>query len=155
VRRAVADVVRQQVDAGIDVVNDVEQSKVGYSTCVRHRRTGFGGRSAGRPRADWADFPEAAARAERRSTVSRPACNGPIDWKDRTAVEKDATKLRAGLNGVPAAHAFMTAASPGVIAHFRLARFRHRCVLLSPVLIGRSLVAVIDHALWTQRWAKT
>jgi 5-methyltetrahydropteroyltriglutamate--homocysteine methyltransferase len=43
VRRAVADVVRQQVDAGVDVVSDGEQGKVGYSTYVRHRLTGFGG----------------------------------------------------------------------------------------------------------------
>jgi 5-methyltetrahydropteroyltriglutamate--homocysteine methyltransferase len=118
VRRAVADVVRQQLDAGVDVVSDGEQGKVGYSTYVRHRLTGFGGESAGRPRADWADFPEAAARAERRSTVSRPACNGPIDWKDRTAVEKDVANLRAAVDGGQPAEAFMTAASPGVIAHF-------------------------------------
>ena len=118
VRRAVADVVRQQLDAGVDVVSDGEQGKVGYSTYVRHRLTGFGGESAGRPRADWADFPEAAARGERRSTVSRPACNGPIDWKDRTAVEKDVANLRAAVDGGQPAEAFMTAASPGVIAHF-------------------------------------
>ena len=118
VRRAVADVVRQQVDAGVDVVSDGEQGKVGYSTYVRHRLTGFGGESAGRPRADWADFPEAAARGERRSTVSRPACNGPIDWKDRTAVEKDVANLRAAVDSGQPAEAFMTAASPGVIAHF-------------------------------------
>jgi 5-methyltetrahydropteroyltriglutamate--homocysteine methyltransferase len=117
-RRAVADVVRQQVDAGVDVVSDGEQSKVGYSTYVRHRLTGFGGQSTGRPRADWADFPEAAARAERRSTVSRPSCNGPIDWKDRTAVQRDIASLRAALDGVQPTEAFMTAASPGVIAHF-------------------------------------
>ena len=118
VRRAVADVVRQQLDAGVDVVSDGEQGKVGYSTYVRHRLTGFGGESAGRPRADWADFPEAAARGERRSTVARPACNGPIDWKDRTAVEKDVANLRAAVDTGHPAEAFMTAASPGVIAHF-------------------------------------
>ena len=118
VRRAVADVVRQQIDAGVDVVSDGEQGKVGYSTYVRHRLTGFGGESAGRPRADWADFPEAAARAERRSTVSRPACNGPIDWKDRTAVEKDVANLHAAVDAGEPTEAFMTAASPGVIAHF-------------------------------------
>ena len=118
VRRAVADVVRQQVDAGVDVVSDGEQGKVGYSTYVRHRLTGFGGQSTGRPRADWADFPEAAARAERRSTVSRPSCNGPIDWKDRTAVQKDVANLRAAVDGARPTEAFMTAASPGVIAHF-------------------------------------
>ena len=118
VRRAVADIVRQQVDAGIDVVSDGEQGKVGYSTYVRHRLTGFGGRSAVPRRADWADFPEAAARGERRSTVARPACAGPIDWKDRTAVQKDVANFRAAVEAARPADAFMTAASPGVIAHF-------------------------------------
>jgi 5-methyltetrahydropteroyltriglutamate--homocysteine methyltransferase len=117
-RRAVAEVVRQQLDAGVDIVNDGEQGKVGYSTYVRHRLTGFGGKSAVPRRADWADFPDAAARAERRSTVARPACDGPIDWKDRTAVQKDVANFRAALEGVAPAEAFMTAASPGVIAHF-------------------------------------
>ena len=118
VRRAVADVVRMQTDAGVDIVNDGEQGKVGYSTYVRHRLTGFGGQSAVPARADWADFPEAAARAERRSAIARPSCNGPIDWKNRGAVEQDVANLRAALGGVRPAEAFMTAASPGVIAHF-------------------------------------
>jgi len=118
VRHAVADIVRQQVDAGVDIVNDGEQGKVGYSTYVRHRLTGFGGKSAVASRADWADFPEAAARAERRSAVSRPACDGPIEWQDRGAVQKDVANLRAALEGVRPTEAFMTAASPGVIAHF-------------------------------------
>jgi 5-methyltetrahydropteroyltriglutamate--homocysteine methyltransferase len=118
VRRAVADIVRQQVDAGVDVVNDGEQGKVGYSTYVRHRLTGFGGQSAVPSRADWSDFPEAAARSERRSTISRPACDGPIEWKDRTAVQKDVATLRAAVDAAPPTEAFMTAASPGVIAHF-------------------------------------
>jgi 5-methyltetrahydropteroyltriglutamate--homocysteine methyltransferase len=118
VRRAVADVVRQQIDAGVDIVNDGEQSKVGYSTYVRHRLTGFGGQAAVPTRADWADFPEAAARSERRSTIMRPSCNGPIDWKDRAAVQKDTANFSAALAGVKPADAFMTAASPGVIAHF-------------------------------------
>src|SRR5213593_3497219 len=118
VRRAVADVVRQQVDAGVDVVNDGEQGKVGYSTYVRHRLTGFGGQAAVPGRADWADFPEAAARGERRSTILRPSCNGPIEWKDRTAVQKDVANFKTALSSVKPADAFMTAASPGVIAHF-------------------------------------
>src|SRR5262245_44750316 len=62
VRRAVGDIVRQQLEAGIDIVNDGEQGKVGYSTYVRHRLTGFDGQAAVPVRADWADFPEAAAR---------------------------------------------------------------------------------------------
>jgi 5-methyltetrahydropteroyltriglutamate--homocysteine methyltransferase len=118
VRRAVADIVRMQVAAGIDVVSDGEQGKVGYSTYVRHRLTGFGGQSVAARRADWADFPEAAARAERRSAVARPACDGPIDWKDRGGVERDVANLRAAVAAAGPTEAFMTAASPGVIAHF-------------------------------------
>jgi 5-methyltetrahydropteroyltriglutamate--homocysteine methyltransferase len=117
VHSAVAAVVRQQVETGIDIINDGEQGKVGYSTYVRHRLTGFGGESAMPIRADWADFPEAAAR-QGRSTVIRPACNGPIAWKDTAAVQKDIANLHAALSGVEPAEAFMTAASPGVIAHF-------------------------------------
>jgi len=69
-------------------------------------------------RADWADFPEAAARSERRSTIMRPACNGPIEWKDRTAIQKDIANFKTALESAKPADAFMTAASPGVIAHF-------------------------------------
>jgi 5-methyltetrahydropteroyltriglutamate--homocysteine methyltransferase len=118
VRRAVGDIVREQLEAGVDVVNDGEQGKVGYSTYVRHRLTGFGGRNVLPARSDWADFPKAAARAERRSTVARPTCDGPIDWRDRTAVQKDTANLDAAVAGTRATEAFMTAASPGVIAHF-------------------------------------
>jgi 5-methyltetrahydropteroyltriglutamate--homocysteine methyltransferase len=118
VRQAVADIVRAQREAGVDIVSDGEQGKVGYSTYVRHRLTGFGGRSVPGMRADWADFPKAAARAERRSTVERPTCNGPIDWKDRTAVGKDTANFRAAVTAAAPTDAFMSAASPGVIAHF-------------------------------------
>jgi 5-methyltetrahydropteroyltriglutamate--homocysteine methyltransferase len=117
VRHAVAEVVRRQVEAGVDVVNDGEQGKVGYSTYVRYRLTGFEGRSEVRVRSDWADFPEAAARLGR-SSGARPACNGPIAWQDKEAVSKDIAHLKAALSGVQPAEVFMTAASPGVIAHF-------------------------------------
>ena len=117
VRQAVAEAVRKQVAAGVDVVNDGEQGKVGYSTYVRHRLSGFDGSSVVAQRADWADFPEALARHPR-SSVSRPSCTGPIEWRDRAAVGKDVANLAAALTGVKPADAFMTAASPGVIAHF-------------------------------------
>jgi 5-methyltetrahydropteroyltriglutamate--homocysteine methyltransferase len=117
VRQAVADVVRKQAAAGVDLVNDGEQGKVGYSTYVRHRLTGFEGSSVVAQRADWADFPEALARNPR-SSVARPSCTGPIEWRDRDAVTRDINNLRAALGGAPVAEAFMTAASPGVIAHF-------------------------------------
>ena len=118
VRGAVADIVRRQMEAGVDIVNDGEQGKVGYSTYVRHRLTGFGGQSAMAMRADWADFPEAASNLARSTAVSRPSCNGPIEWKDRGAVQKDVASLRVAVDAAKPTEAFMTAASPGVIAHF-------------------------------------
>src|ERR1700738_655915 len=36
-------IVAKQVEVGVDVVNDGEMSKVGYSTYVKERLTGFGG----------------------------------------------------------------------------------------------------------------
>jgi 5-methyltetrahydropteroyltriglutamate--homocysteine methyltransferase len=117
VRNAVAEVVRKQVEAGIDIINDGEQGKVSYSTYVRHRLTGFEGESSIPVRADWADFPEAAARYGRSPGV-RPACNGPVAWKDKQAVQQDIAHLKAALSGVTPTEVFMTAASPGVIAHF-------------------------------------
>jgi 5-methyltetrahydropteroyltriglutamate--homocysteine methyltransferase len=118
VRRAVADVVRQQAEAGVDILNDGEQGKVGYSTYVRHRLTGFDGTSEVRMRSDWADFPEAAARLGSSSTVARPACNGPVEWKNKEALQVDIDNLTAAVSGVEAVETFMTAASPGVITHF-------------------------------------
>ena len=62
---------------------------MGYSTYVKHRLTGFEGSSEGRTRTDWADFPQASARFGGSATVARPACIGPIDWKDKAALQHD------------------------------------------------------------------
>src|SRR5262245_39973827 len=71
---AVSHVVTQQLAAGVDVVNDGEQPRVGFQTYVAQRMLGFGGESS-RPRPrDYAEFPEFAAqmrlRFPRRSKVS-------------------------------------------------------------------------------------
>src|SRR2546428_12960227 len=78
VRRAVAEVVRAQVDAGVDIVNDGEQGEVGYSTYVRHRLTGFGGGSQRSFRAGQAGLPKAAPRGERPSAPGQPPGRQPI-----------------------------------------------------------------------------
>ena len=117
-REAVDTAVRKQREAGIDIVSDGEQGKVGYSTYPRHRLTGFGGISSAPARADWADFPEASKRYGQSSTVNRPACNAPLEWADREAYKTDIANFQAAVEGANATEAFMTAASPGVIALF-------------------------------------
>ena len=117
VRQAVAEVVRKQTDAGVDVINDGEQGKFSYSTYITDRLTGFDGESLTLPRSDWLDFPEASSR-QAAIPILRPACNGPVAWKDKEEGRKDIANLKSALSGVSPEEVFMTAASPGVIALF-------------------------------------
>jgi len=118
VREAVKEVVYKQASCGIDVVNDGEMSKISYSTYVKDRLTGFDGQSTLRlsPR-DLIDFPGYAKRRQA-SQIVRPACIGPISYQGKADLERDIANLKASLEGVNVAEAFMTAASPGVISLF-------------------------------------
>jgi 5-methyltetrahydropteroyltriglutamate--homocysteine methyltransferase len=119
VRAAVADVVHKQLDAGLDVINDGEAGKVGYSTYVATRLTGFGGEGNALRRgpSDLWEFPAYAQRRQRTSGPT-PACTGPITYRDRTAVQTDLDNLTAATQGVDATEVFVSAASPGVISLF-------------------------------------
>jgi 5-methyltetrahydropteroyltriglutamate--homocysteine methyltransferase len=120
VREAVDEVVRLQVEAGIDIVNDGEVGKVGYSTYIKDRVTGFGGESRSTiSQAEARDFPEfTARRVGGAAALLRPVCDGPIEWKDFGAVETDIENLKAATRDVQVEEVFMSAASPGVIAIF-------------------------------------
>jgi len=119
VRSAVAEVVLRQAEIGITFLNDGEQGKPGYSTYVKDRLTGFEGEStAAAVSGEAKDFPEYTARRAGRASPIRPACTGPIAWKDRDAVRKDIENLRDAVKEVKAEEVFMTAASPGVVPHF-------------------------------------
>src|SRR5690348_8679858 len=82
VQDAVRDVVRRQIDAGLTVVNDGEMGKVGYSTYVKDRLTGFEGESLGGSRLIEAEqFPGYFQRTlGTMPAFRRPACSGPISW---------------------------------------------------------------------------
>jgi 5-methyltetrahydropteroyltriglutamate--homocysteine methyltransferase len=117
VRAAVAEAVRRQVESGIDIVNDGEQGKPGYSIYISERLTGFGGESrVPTIHAEARDFPEYMARGTGGATSSflRPCCDSPIAWKDFGAVQQDIANLKTAVTGARAQDVFMTAASPGV-----------------------------------------
>ena len=121
IRSAVAEVVQKQIEAGVDVVNDGEQSKPSYATYVKDRLHGFDGASHPLQYQDLVAFPGMARRVfadPGRSRRQAPACTGPITVRDRRAAEIDAENLRAALGGRSVEEAFMTAASPGVISLF-------------------------------------
>jgi 5-methyltetrahydropteroyltriglutamate--homocysteine methyltransferase len=117
VRQAVAEVVRQQAGIGISIINDGEQSKIGFANYVTERLSGFTGADESRPISlDEREFPEWASR--RGFAFRRPSCSGPIGWKDFDAVEMDIENLQAAARAVGADEVFMTAVSPGTLANF-------------------------------------
>ena len=121
VRAAVAEVVKKQADAGVDLVNDGEMSKPSYATYVKDRLNGFGGTGNTFVYQDLAEYPNLAKRVfgdPGRSRRKTPACNAPISVRDAAAAREDVDNLKAALTHVKARGAFMSAASPGVVSLF-------------------------------------
>jgi len=121
VRAAVADVVKKQSDAGVDLINDGELSKPSYATYIKDRLNGFGGTGNTFVYQDLAEFPALEKKVfgdPGRSRRKTPACNGPISVRDPKAVRDDVDNLKAALSGVKHVEGFMSAASPGVVSLF-------------------------------------
>ena len=76
-RAAVADIVRKQVAAGVDVVSDGEMGKPSYVTYITDRLDGFGGTCQPLAYADLVDFPRLRRRCSAtpgaRAGARRPA----------------------------------------------------------------------------------
>ena len=120
IQRAVTEVVRQQAAIGLDVINDGEQGRVDYTVYVKDRLSGFDGASAPPLGTGEAEFPELAAILRQFASPfqHRPACTGPVTWRDWPAVEADIRNFTTALANVSAAEGFMTVPSPGQIARF-------------------------------------
>jgi 5-methyltetrahydropteroyltriglutamate--homocysteine methyltransferase len=131
-RAAVAEVVREQADAGVGVLNDGEVSKPSYATYVQQRLTGFGGEtSLGEISSlvvgDLTAFPDYAAKmAQLMGNVANwnyRLCQGPVSYMGQEALRADIENLKAALGDTDPARVFMSAASPGVIAVFAPNRY--------------------------------
>lgn len=121
IKAAVAEVVKKQAAAGVDLINDGEMSKPSYATYIKDRLDGFGGTGNTFVYQDLADFPRLEKRVfgdPGRSRRKTPACNAPITVRDKVAPQTDADNLKGALLGVKAAGGFMSAASPGVVSLF-------------------------------------
>src|ERR1700677_3712549 len=131
VRAAVRETVQAEADAGVDVLNDGEVSKPSYAPYVKDRRAGFGGEGSIEQVAaavmgldDYPDFAEKLAQTMAwAATVKFTSCDGPVSYVGQDAVQSDIENLKAAIDAVPAASAFMSAASPGVIAVFSPNRY--------------------------------
>ena len=127
VERAVADAVKKQAACGLDIINDGEQGRVDYTAYVKDRLTGFEGESAPPLGTGDDEFPELAAILRQFASPfqHRPACTGPVGWKDWPAVEADLRTFQAASAGASVEERFMTAPSPGQIARYlRNRRYR-------------------------------
>jgi 5-methyltetrahydropteroyltriglutamate--homocysteine methyltransferase len=121
VRSAVAELVKKQADAGIDLINDGEMSKPSYATYIKDRLDGFGGTGNTFIYQDVHEFPMLERRVfgdPGRSRRKTPACNAPISVRDKEAPVVDADNLKVALAGVKSTGGFMSAASPGVVSLF-------------------------------------
>jgi 5-methyltetrahydropteroyltriglutamate--homocysteine methyltransferase len=118
---AVDEVVKKQVEAGIDIVDDGEMSKPSYATYVKDRLSGFGGAGNTFVYQDLVGFPNLARRVfgdPGRSRRKTPACNAAISVRDPDAARRDVAHLSAAVANVRVEGAFLTAASPGVVSLF-------------------------------------
>jgi 5-methyltetrahydropteroyltriglutamate--homocysteine methyltransferase len=123
VRSAVVEVVRRQVEAGVDIVTDGEQGKASFITYVGERLTGFEPRATNPREGPWVGsreeiaFPayyEWYARSRPRN-VAPPismVCTAPITYQGQGALQTDIANLKAALKGLNVEEAFMPATSP-------------------------------------------
>lgn len=120
VARAIDDVVERQAAAGLDIINDGEQGRPDYTTHVKDRLTGYDGPTS--PPLGTGDerFPELAEMLSRFASPlqNRPACTGPVGWRDWPAAQADIDRARRALGRAGAGAAFMTSPSPGQIARY-------------------------------------
>ena len=125
-RAAVRTIVQKQVDAGLDVIDDGEQSRESFVLYMRHRLTGLGGEGTRVMHADLDDYPqykrEFQARVTSPDRVSNraqlPKAIGAVSYADRSMIEAECADFRAALEPVKGRYveAFLTAPSPGIIA---------------------------------------
>ena len=122
IRSAVSEIVRQQVECGIDVPTDGEQGKQGFFAYVNERLTGFEPRPGPRPamfEAEVQDFPEyykqyfsTAMLGVTIAPLVQFACTGPVSYRGQDAVRRDIDNLKAAVRGLEPSDVFLPAVAP-------------------------------------------
>src|SRR5215475_3243159 len=122
---SVARVVRQQADAGIDVVSDGEFGKsISWSQYALERLSGFEQRPIAPEAnplargADRARFPEFYAELDAREGFANPkeaVCVAPIAYTGHAALQRDIENFKAALDGAQVEEAFLPVAAPSSV----------------------------------------
>ena len=123
--RSVADVVRRQAEAGIDVVSDGEFGKsISWSQYVLERLSGFERRPVrpggnpfqrGADRERFAEFYAELDAHEEVATRTDSVCVGPINYTGQAELQRDIENFKAALKGVNVEEAFLPVAAPASV----------------------------------------
>jgi 5-methyltetrahydropteroyltriglutamate--homocysteine methyltransferase len=118
---AVDEAVAKQEAAGVSIVSDGELGKVGYSTYIKERLSGFGGNVTRKPALDLAPYPElrkklAAIMGDQEFV--RASCVGPVRLVNLDPCREDIRRFAKALSG-RSVRGFLNAASPGLITAFQ------------------------------------
>ena len=129
---AVKDVVRKQVAAGIDIVNDGEFGKSSWANYVLERISGFEVREGTHDERNWLGrererFPELIEAEFGTGYLKRPvqACIAPIQYQAIGAVQRDARNLKEAISGTGATEGFLTVVAPASAAFNAIDDFYH------------------------------
>jgi len=123
-KQATEDVVRRQVDIGVDQVNNGEVGRESFFTYVQHRMSGFSGQSRRPPMRDLVKYPHFLGYLQRTafsgnnvSLLQPPQATGPIQYGDTVAIDAECNELTTVLRslGRGNADAFVSSPSPGII----------------------------------------
>jgi 5-methyltetrahydropteroyltriglutamate--homocysteine methyltransferase len=119
-RDAVKAIVKQQMDLGIDIIDDGEFGKPSFVSYVNDRLGGFEvdtspGASPWAGSREAQSFPEFYAETHAASRQRHMVCTGPITYKGGKQLQRDIDNLKAALNGATPADVFMPAISPSNI----------------------------------------
>ena len=126
-RSAVADVVKRQVECGLDIVNDGELSKPNFTDYVSSRiagcesRPGSGDRRLSITARDERKFPEyfqAHPRPRYAGGQTVPVCVGELRYVGQAELGRDIENFKAALAGARTVGAFLPANTPGTIEHW-------------------------------------
>ena len=125
-KKNVEEIVKRQLQVGIDIVSDGEMSKISYATYVKYRIKGFSGESERRAPADLDAFPAyktKIANSGGTPTYTRPCCTSELEIQDTQSLKNDIKNFSDSLTSNNHSKAFMNAASPGVINVFMPNKF--------------------------------
>ena len=127
-REAVAEVVRKQIECGVDVVNDGELGKSNFSRYTKERLGGFVERPASpdfKPTSifgrDMIEFTEYFNRGGRTSIGHHARvfyCVEPLKYVGHDELKSDIANLTAALQGEKYEEAFLPAIAPGTMEHW-------------------------------------